>query len=105
MGKAGKEAAGKKSGGDVIHEINSTVANLQGQEVFYNHPELGKCCAKVVGVFRPDDVNYRNSNGQIQSRLKVLRNDGGADESVLAPYSSDGSVGTFRLYTEGDLRN
>lgn len=107
MGKGDKQqqGQGKKTGADVIAEINSTVVNVLGQEVFYNHPELGKCCAKVIGVFAPEHPDYRNSNGQIQSLIQVSRNDGGGLEFIKAVYSGDGSTGTFRLYAEGDLRN
>jgi hypothetical protein len=80
--------------------IDSTVINVIGGRVYYNHPELGKCFARVTGT-----IEERNEQGQIQNWLRVYPNNGGEPFNVKAALSSDRAAGTFALATDGDLRN
>jgi hypothetical protein len=93
----------------VVEALQSTLVNNLQPFVFYNDPTLGKCLARVSGfpgerspVVRDANENI-GSGGQILFQLSVDHNNMGQDFKVKAPYSGDGTPGTFRLATDGDL--
>ncbi len=82
---------------DIWFEIDSTVASLVGQRVFYNDAAYGKCLAFVV------KAGYeRNKEGQIENVLLVLP-PSGTPFNVKAALSSDRRVGSFDIAQPGDL--
>lgn len=93
----------------VVEALQSTLVNNLAPFVFFNDPNLGKCLARVSGFPGKRSVEVRDINnnvisgGQILFQLSVDHNDMGADFKVLAAYSGDGTLGTFRLATDGDL--
>lgn len=93
----------------VVEALQSTLVNNLSPFVFYNDPTLGKCLARVSGFPGERSAVKRDANenivsgGQIMFQLSVDHNNMGADFKVKAPYSGDGTPGTFRLANDGDL--
>jgi hypothetical protein len=91
---------------DVLDSTNT--ANIGGQR-FYNHPTLGKCFGRVIGIPGERMPEERDANlnviggGQLVELVRIDRNDGSGQEVVRTYLSDDRKPGTCSLANDGDL--
>jgi hypothetical protein len=91
---------------DVLDSTNT--ANIGGQR-FYNHPTLGKCFGRVIGIPGERMPEERDANlnviggGQLVELVRIDRNDGSGQEIVRTYLSDDRKAGSCSLANDGDL--
>lgn len=91
---------------DVLDSTNT--ANIGGRR-FYNHPTLGKCFGRVIGIPGERMPEERDENlnliggGQLVELLRIDRNDGSGQEIVRSYLSDDRKPGSCSLANDGDL--
>jgi hypothetical protein len=91
---------------DVLDSTNT--ANIGGRR-FYNHPTLGKCFGRVIGIPGERMPEERDANlnvvggGQLVELLRIDRNDGSGQEIVRSYLSDDRKAGSCSLANDGDL--
>lgn len=91
---------------DVLDSTNT--ANIGGKR-FYNHPTLGKCFGRVIGIPGERMPEERDANlnviggGQLVELVRIDRNDGSGQEVVRTYLSDDRKPGTCSLANDGDL--